>query len=159
MLNLMKKLFVSFLLIFILVNSLAAQEVILKKGRYVIRENGKVYTGIFKEYDAEKRLISATCIKNGLLDDSTTIYYPAGVIKEVRSYKTGQKSGIWKTWNETGKQTAEAGFKDGKKDGFWYVWDDQGVKRYEMFYENGAKKGIWIIRDANGDVMSREEFK
>ena len=72
----MKKLVLPFLLLFILVNSLAAQDVILKKGQYVLRDSGKLYTGVFKEYDSEKRLISATCIKDGLLNDSTTIYYP-----------------------------------------------------------------------------------
>jgi antitoxin component YwqK of YwqJK toxin-antitoxin module len=159
MLNAMKKLILPFLLFIILANTLVAQDVILKKGQYVLRESGKLYTGIFKEYDSEKRLISATCIKDGLLNDSTTIYYPSGVIKEVRAYKAAQKHGTWKTWNEEGKLTAEASFKNGKKDGFWYVWDDQGIKRYEMFYENGEKKGVWIIRDENGNETSHEEFK
>jgi antitoxin component YwqK of YwqJK toxin-antitoxin module len=157
--QIMKKLIIPFILFFILVNTVAAQEVILKKDKYVLRESGICYTGIVKEYDSEKRLVSATCIKNGLLDDSTTIYYPSGTIKEIRSYRKGQKNGIWTTWNESGKKTAEACFKNGRKDGFWYVWDDHGIKRYEMFYEKGEKKGVWIIRDANGDVISREEFK
>ena len=124
-----------------------------------MRDNGKVYSGVFREYDANKKLSSATCIKNGLLEDSTILYYPTGVIKEIRSYREGKKHGIWTTWNEFGKKTAEAGFKDGKKDGHWYVWDDKGTKRYEMFYENGEKKGEWIIRDEKGKVTSREEFK
>jgi antitoxin component YwqK of YwqJK toxin-antitoxin module len=155
----MKNLIIPYILFITLVNTLAAQEVTLKNDRYVFRETGKNYSGIFKEYDSEKKLISATCIKDGLLDDSTTIYYPSGTIKEIRSYREGKKNGIWSTWNEAGKKTAEASFKNGRKDGFWYVWDDQGIKRYEMFYENGEKKGIWIIRDENGKVTSREEFK
>jgi len=155
----MKTLVVPFLLLFFLVNTLDAQEVIQKKGKYILRENGKVYTGIFKEYDSDKRLISATSIKDGLLDDSTTIYYPSGTVKEMRAYKEGQKHGTWTTWNAFGKKTAEASFKNGKKDGFWYVWDENGVKRYEMFYEKGEKKGVWIIRDENGNIISRDEFK
>ncbi|MFZ4520283.1 MAG: toxin-antitoxin system YwqK family antitoxin [Bacteroidales bacterium] len=155
----MKKLILPIILFFTLVNTLAAQEVILKKERYVTRENGKTYTGIFKEYDSDKKLISATGIKNGLLEDSTIIYYQSGTIKEIRSYREGLKNGIWTTWNESGKKTAEASFKNGKKDGAWYVWDDKGVKRYEMYYEKGDKKGLWIIRDENGQVTSREEFK
>ena len=155
----MKKIAISFLVFFVFVNTLTAQDVILKKGRYVLRDNGKAYSGVFKEYGSDKKLTSETCIKNGLLEDSTTIYYPTGTIKEIRSYREGQKNGTWKTWNESGKRTAEASFKNGKKDGFWYVWDDQGTKRYEMFYEKGEKKGVWIIRDENGDVINREEFK
>ncbi len=158
-LNTMKKLIVLYLLFFTFANTLSAQDVILKQGKYILRENGRSYTGIFKEYDSDKRLISATGIKDGLLNDSTVIYYPSGTKKEVRSYSEGQKNGIWTTWNEAGKKTAEASFRNGKKDGFWYVWDDQGIKRYEMFYVNGEKKGIWIIRDEKGTVISREEFK
>jgi antitoxin component YwqK of YwqJK toxin-antitoxin module len=155
----MKKILLPILLFIVFVSTLSAQEVILKKGLYILRDNGKIYSGVFKEYDSEKRLFSTTCIKNGLLDDSTTIYYPSGIIKEIRSYREGQKNGIWTTWNEFGKKTAEASFINGKKEGFWYVWDDNGIKRYEMFYEKGEKKGIWIIRDENGRVTSREEFK
>ena len=157
--KLMKKITIPFLLFIVFINTLTAQDVILKKGRYVLRDNGKAYSGVFKEFDSDKKLISATCIKNGLLEDSTTMYYSSGAIKEIRSYREGQKHGIWTTWNEAGRKTAEASFKNGKKNGFWYVWDDQGIKRYEMFYESGVKKGVWIIRDENGKVTSREEFK
>ncbi len=155
----MKKFLFPLLMLLILTCALSAQEVILKKGRYVLRETGKTYSGTYKEYDAEKKLVSAMIIKEGLLNDSSTFYYPSGTIKEVRSYKDGLKNGTWKTWNEAGLMTAEAGFENGKKDGAWYVWDDQGNKRYEMYYKNGAKQGTWIIRDEKGAVISREEFK
>lgn len=155
----MKTTILPVLLFFLLLNSLDAQDVVLKKGKYVQRDNGKIYSGIFKEYDSEKRLLSATGIKDGMLNDSTFIYYPSGAKKEKRSYRDGLKNGIWETWNEAGAKTAEAGFVNGKKDGAWYVWDDQGVKRYEMFYVKGEKKGTWIIRDEQGKVISREEFK
>ena len=155
----MKKFLLPLLVFFILANTVSAQEVILKKGKYITRENGIVYTGVFKEFDSNKRLTSATSIKIGLLDDSTVIYYPSGTIKEVRSYREGQKNGSWTTWNESGKKTAEASFKNGKKDGYWYVWDEQGKKRYEMFYEQGEKKRVWVIWDENGKVISMEDFK
>ncbi len=157
--KIMKKFIFPVLLIIILTNILHAQEVILKKGKYVVSATGKQYTGTFKEFDAENRLISATGIKDGLLNDSTSIYYPSGSKKELRSYFNGLKHGIWITWNEAGRKTAEASFKNGKKDGAWYVWDDQGIKRYEMNYVNGEKKGVWIIRDEKGSEISREEFK
>jgi antitoxin component YwqK of YwqJK toxin-antitoxin module len=155
----MKKLLLPFLLVLLLINTVAAQDVMLKKGRYILRENGKAYTGIFREYDAGNKLVSATGIKDGLLEDSTVIYYSSGIVKEVRAYKAGQKHGTWTTYNEAGKKTASAGFKNGKKEGSWFVWDDNGIKRYEMFYENGEKKGLWIIRDEKGIEVSREEFK
>jgi antitoxin component YwqK of YwqJK toxin-antitoxin module len=155
----MKKFVLPLLLLFLITNTLAAQEVILKNGKYLLRETGKPYSGIFKEYNPDNKLISATGIKDGILDGPTTIYYPSGAKKEIRVYQDGQKSGTWSNWNEAGKKIAEAGFKNGKKDGFWLVWDDRGVKRYDMFYVNGEKKGLWIICDEKGNEISREEFK
>jgi len=84
MLKTMKKFIIPVLLLLMLTNTLHAQEVILKKGKYIVSATGKEYTGTFKEYDAEKRLISATGIKDGLLNDSTSIYYPSGSKKELR---------------------------------------------------------------------------
>lgn len=155
----MKKFVLPFFLLLILSTITVAQDVILKKGKYVNRETGKVYSGAFTEYDSLKRIVSTTCIKNGLLNDSTVLYYPSGAVKEVRAYKDGQKHGTWKSWNETGVQTALASFTDGKKDGPWNIWDDNGIKRYEMFYTNGEKSGVWIIRDEKGVEISRDEFR
>ena len=155
----MKKFVLPLLLLLILTNTISAQEVTLKNGKYVLRETGKPYSGIFKEYNTDNKLIVETSIKDGLLDGSTTIYYPSGAKKEIRVYQEGQKNGTWSNWNEAGKKIAEAGFKNGKKDGFWLVWDDQGVKRYDMFYVNGEKKGLWIIWDEKGNEISREDYK
>ena len=155
----MKTLITPLLFIFVLINTLSAQDVILKKGIYILQKTGTPYTGIFKEYDVAKRLISETGIKDGLLDGNSIVYYPSGEKKEIRAYLNGKKDGIWTNWNEAGLKTAQAAFKNGKKYGYWYVWDDKGITRYEMFYTAGEKKGVWIIRDDQGKLTSREEFK
>ncbi len=155
----MKKFILPLFLLCILSTATFAQDVILKKGKYVDRETGKFYSGTFTEFDSLKRIVSVTCINNGLLNDSTVLYYPSGTVKEVRAYANGQKHGTWKSWNEKGVQTALASFTNGKKDGPWYIWDDNGIKRYEMFYRQGEKSGLWIIRDEQGNEISREEFK
>ena len=155
----MNKLFASLFLSLFLLNSIVAQDVILKKGTYISRETGKPYSGVFKEYNPDNKLVAETGMTNGMLDGTTTIYYPSGAKKEIRSYKNGQKHGTWINWDEAGNKIAEANFANGKKDGFWYIWDDKGVKRYDMFYAAGEKKGLWIIRDEKGNEISREDFK
>jgi antitoxin component YwqK of YwqJK toxin-antitoxin module len=156
----MKKTALPLLLILLfIVSSSVAQEVTLKKGKYISRENGKPFTGIFTENDPSTgKVISETNLKNGLLDGTTTIYYPSGQKKEVRNYREGKKHGTWSTWNESGIQTALATFLDGKKDGEWVIWDDQGIKRYEMFYTQGEKSGTWIFRDETGKETSRQTY-
>jgi hypothetical protein len=61
----MKKLVIPFLFFLFLLNTVAAQDVVLKKGRYIISESGKNYTGIYKEYDSEKNLFQLQVLKTG----------------------------------------------------------------------------------------------
>jgi antitoxin component YwqK of YwqJK toxin-antitoxin module len=154
----MKKLGLSVLLLFLLTGSLAAQDVVLKKGVYILRDNGKPFSGVFREFDPENRLASELSIKDGFLDGASQFYYPSGSRKEIRTYKAGKKHGTWSMWNAQGIKTSEASFSEGLKDGAWFVWDDNGVKRYEMYYKNGAKTGSWIIWDETGKEISRENF-
>jgi antitoxin component YwqK of YwqJK toxin-antitoxin module len=156
----MKHLFILLLGLIMATVSLSAQEVILKKGRYYDRSTGKPFTGTYQEFNPEKTVvISELKILNGYLDGDSKVYFPSGMLKEVRSYVKGKKEGIWTTWSEAGQKTAEASFKEGLKDGNWFVWDENGIKRYEMFYEKGEKRGTWIIRDEKDSVISRETFQ
>lgn len=142
-----------------LCGTLAAQDIVIREGRYLVKSTGKPFSGIYKEYDDDARIVSEANVKEGLPDGVTTLYYPTGRTRETRNYINGLKDGTWLTWNEKGVKTAEANFKGGKKSGAWYVWDDEGVKRYDMFYQDGVKKGTWIIYDAGGRETSREEYK
>ncbi len=155
----MKRNLLFLILILCLSGSLAAQEVVVKNGRYLLQEGNKPYTGLYKEFDDDARLVSESAISDGYLNGTTTLYYPTGKIKETRNYLNGLKDGTWLTWNEKGVKTAEANFRAGKKEGAWYVWDDDGVKRYDMYYNSGVKTGTWIIYDAGGKETGREEYK
>jgi antitoxin component YwqK of YwqJK toxin-antitoxin module len=152
-----KKLF--FVLIcFLIIGEISAQDVVLKAGKYYLPD-GKLYSGVFKEYGPSNVLVAENVISNGLLDGLSQFYYSGGAKKEQRSYKAGKKDGLWINWNEQGMKTAEARFSDGKKDGYWYIWDEKGTKRYEMFYVNGEKKGKWFIWDENGKVTTEQNYK
>ena len=139
--------------------SLRSQDLVLRNGKYTDREKGTIFTGTFKEFDQDHRLVSSMKVREGLLNDSTILYYPSGNIREVRIYSSGKKDGTWVTRSETGHKTASAGFRLGKKDGDWFVWDESGVCRYEMHYRNGEKSGTWIIRDEGGQETTRENFR
>jgi antitoxin component YwqK of YwqJK toxin-antitoxin module len=47
---------------------------------------------------------------NGLLDGPTKTYYPSKALKEEGQYAKGQKSGVWKTYNEDGEVIAEESY-------------------------------------------------
>jgi antitoxin component YwqK of YwqJK toxin-antitoxin module len=139
------------------IGSLSAQEVTVKNGKYYGSDR-KLFTGMYKEYDANGVLVSENRINNGLPDSISNIYYSTGSKKEQRSYTAGKKDGLWINWSATGVKTAEARFTDGKKDGFWYIWDEKGTKRYEMFYVAGEKKGTWYIWNENGKLTSEQKY-
>ena len=152
----MKKIVIVFISLF-LFNQLSGQDVLLRDGRY-FGTNGKLYTGVFKEFDAMGSVIAENTINQGFLDGISLLYYSSGAKKEQRSYLKGKKDGLWINWNEKGVKTAEARFTDGKKDGFWYIWDEKGTKRYEMFYLKGEKKGTWLIWDETGKLITEQKY-
>ena len=152
----MKKL-LFLLLSFLILGEIAAQDVVLKDGKYY-QSDGKLYSGVYKEFGPSNFLVSENNISQGLFDGLSLFYYSNGTKKEQRSYKEGKKDGLWINWNEQGMKTAEARFHDGKKDGYWYIWDEKGTKRYEMFYIHGEKKGTWYIWDENGNVTTTQKY-
>jgi antitoxin component YwqK of YwqJK toxin-antitoxin module len=151
-----KKILLIFCSLFLL-GSLSAQEVQLKNGKYYSHD-GILYSGLYKEFNANKTLLSETNISAGLLDGISIYYYDSGSKKEQRSYTKGLKDGLWINWNESGKKTAEARFNEGKKDGYWYIWDEKGTKRYEMFYKSGEKSGTWYIWDETGKQVTEQKY-
>lgn len=136
----------------------SGQEIHLKDGKYY-RGNKELFSGVFKEFGADKILVSESNILNGLFEGESVLYYPSGTKKEQRSYHAGKKDGLWTTWSENGVKTAEARFREGKKDGFWYIWDEKGVKRYEMYYRDGEKQGTWHIWDENGKLVTEQKYE
>jgi antitoxin component YwqK of YwqJK toxin-antitoxin module len=154
--KIVKKIFLV-LVYFISILSLSAQEVTMKKGKYY-GADGKLYSGLYKEYDINGKLIAENRIDKGLPDGISDLYFPKGNKKEQRSYKQGKKDGLWTTWDSSGMKTAEARFTNGIKDGFWYIWDENGTKRYEMFYIKGEKKGKWFIWDENGKLVTEQNY-
>jgi antitoxin component YwqK of YwqJK toxin-antitoxin module len=151
-----KKIFIVFISLFLL-NHLSGQEVLQKDGKY-FGADGKLYTGVFKEFDEKGNVLTENNVNQGILDGITLLYYNSGAKKEQRSYLKGKKDGLWINWNENGVKTAEARFTDGKKDGFWYIWDEKGTKRYEMFYKEGQKKGTWYIWDETGKLITEQKY-
>jgi hypothetical protein len=146
------------LLIFLLTAYVAsdAQTIELKEGRYF--QNGKLFTGVYKDFDTAGKILSEMAILKGNLDGVTIFYFENGSKREERCYKKGLKSGTWFTWDEKGNKTAEACYKKDMKDGKWYIWDENGQKRYEMNYSMGEKTGTWYMWDEKGALTMQKTY-
>lgn len=121
-------------------------------------DDGKLYTGEFREHYPDRQIKTTMNITNGQIDGLVKIYFPNGVQNEIRSYKEGVMHGQWITWNEQGSKVAEANYENGAKDGKWYVWNEEGVLLYDMTYTNGQRAGTWKMYNQTGQLISEKEF-
>ena len=148
------KLKFSLLLFFITITFAFGQEVTLNDGYYL--KEGKLFTGMYEQTNAESQIVSRLSIKKGILD-GVCEFYENNALIEKRSYCKGQKHGAW-TKYENGKLISSAFFVKDKKHGKWCIWDSDGTLRYEMYYKKGKKTGIWKIWDEKGTLISEKKY-
>lgn len=150
----MKKLLLLFVVL--IAFDVNAQTLELKNGKYY--QDGKLFSGVYKESATSEKQISEMAIKKGLLEGESVYYYENGNKSELRSYKKGLKHGTWYTWDQQGNKTAEACYKKDLKEGKWYIWDEKGQKRYEMNYIKGEKEGTWYMWDEKGTLTMEKTY-
>jgi antitoxin component YwqK of YwqJK toxin-antitoxin module len=150
------KLFLTILWIVLGFGYIQGQDVELVNGKYL--KDGKIYTGVLREYNQNGTLIAEKNIKKGMPDGISLLYYDNGNKKEQQAYKKGQKEGTWMNWDIAGIKTAEAGYLKNLKHGYWYIWDENGNLRYEMYYEKGHKSGVWKMWDEKGQLVDEKKY-
>lgn len=121
-------------------------------------EEGKLFSGVYKEVYHDTVIKTLVEVKNGIPDGLTRIYFENGKLEEVRSFREGMMDGKWERWNMQDKKVAEAFYMGNLKHGKWYIWDDQGVLRYDMTYVKGKKSGTWLMFDENGNLIDQKEY-
>jgi len=75
-----------------------------------------------------------------LLDGEFRKYLKTGEFCDEGFFWRGLKNGVWKTWDKSGKLTAEFRWKNGVKDGKQVIYGDHGLTIIERF-RNGKKIG------------------
>ena len=64
-------------------------------------------------------------------------YYSNGQKWYERTYKDGEKDGLWTRWWENGQKEIEWTWKDGKKEGLFIKWYENGQKNSEYTFKDG----------------------
>ncbi len=82
----------------------------LEEGKYRDGNKDGMWNGYYDEEKKEKSFEGA--FKDGAEDGIHTYYWPNGLVKEVRQYKVGVKTGKWIVNSEDGSQYLNSEYKD-----------------------------------------------
>lgn len=114
-------------------------------GKYVDRKKEGIW-----EYRKGERLLLSEEYSGDRLNGRATRYYPSGGVAEVKTWKEGTLTGVWKLFYETGKLKTEVTFAAGKLNGKLRSYNFDGVLVTEGEYRNDLKEGAWHFYDAVG---------
>lgn len=66
--------------------------------------------------------------------------YQDGNLIEKGIIVNGKREGVWQSFDEVGRITAEASFADGKKNGVWLIYKETKLQ-YVLHYQNDKRVG------------------
>lgn len=117
-------------------------------GRYVDRKK----EGTWVHRKGERVLLSEE-YAGDRLNGVATRYYPTGVVAEVKTWKEGVLSGVWKLFYESGQLRTEVTFADGKLNGKLHSYNYNGILVAEGECRNDLKEGAWQFFDPAGKLQ------
>ena len=163
----MKKLLISFILIFISLGLFAQNKInpdgynILyysngKKSSEGMMRNGKP-DGYWKTYNEKGIIKSEGSRKDFELDSTWKFYDNEGKISMEINYKKGRKDGIRKTYAEN--ETIEENFKEDVKQGYTFYYFPDGKVKQKILFKDGLEDGTSFEYDKNGIITSIAQYK
>jgi antitoxin component YwqK of YwqJK toxin-antitoxin module len=88
---------------------------------------------------------------NGMLNGMAEEYFPDGKLKKQGLYTDGQKSGIWKQWEQDGKYGIGS-FENDVPEGKWTFYYADGAIKSVGKFKDGIQSGVWTEYSATGDI-------
>ena len=123
-----------------------------------IDDQGLPFSGLYKSYDGQNRLVYTVQVLDGALHGTITYFDIDGRIDQLGQYSMGEKQGKWEQFNDHGALVGQAFYQKGLKHGIWSVWDDNGVKRYHMVYDNGQKVDVWKVYNEQEVLVAERTY-
>lgn len=81
-------------------------------------------------------------------------FYPGGIVRELRYFENGQKTGDLITWWENGQKQSHYLFKNGEYEGTCREWNMEGKLVREMNYHKGYEEGSQKQWYDDGNIRS-----
>lgn len=141
-----------------------ADEVFITADGFIVyvNEKEKLVSGVVTERDEKENMISATKVKNGLLDGKFREYYPPydkHILKSEGKYKKGKFNGKFKSYFDNGEPEAIIAFSGGIPDGTFKEYYRNGELKSKGKYEKGKKTGKWTYYHQSGKKESEGKYK
>lgn len=95
---------------------------------------------------------------NGVMEETWTWYYEAGVIQKEVQYLSGVEHGAYTTFYPNGQKNLSMVFNMGVKDGLITKWYSSGIKSMEGFTSKNTPIGTWSKWDENGVLSSTTNY-
>lgn len=77
----------------------------------------------------------------------------------MRSYVSGKREGLWRTWHSNGGLYKEGSTSDNLEDGTYREYHESGLIRYEYHYDKGLKTGRWLSWYESGNIYTERNFE
>src|SRR5215471_6025637 len=84
------------------------RDLVLKDGRWYLRDQTNLFTGWMADYYPNGAKLSYCQISNGLLDGQSETWYPNGQMQVREHFKDGVSDGLREKWHENGQRLSEA---------------------------------------------------
>lgn len=109
-----------------------------------LTSSGRPYHGLVLFYTRNKKLKAWMQFSDGLPDGKAVVYFNNGRVKEISSYKKGEKEGRYLRYNRYGQLLLEGIFISNRMDGEWQLFFPDGSVRYKAKYCQGILREEWF---------------
>lgn len=104
-------------------------------------------------YDVDGK-ISASYLVSDHGNYTFTKFHSNGLKASTGKFKDGEKHGVWKTWNATGKLTSVAHYKKGEKSGTWIIINDDEQTVFEISFQKNHMLYA-LKKDEHGHIIAK----
>lgn len=120
----------------------------------VLDYRGKPLNGTVLEIQSNGDTLYKASYMDGRLHGTEYAWYPHHVIREIRAYNHGQKTGIHYGFWPSGRARFEYHFDRDEYHGLVREWNEKGILFREFQYEHGHESGRQQLFDSNGKLMA-----
>lgn len=103
-------------------------------------------------------LVSEDTYRAGLIDGTSRVYYPDGVLSELIHVKNNVRNGLWEQYYLDGTLKLRGIYKSGEKEGEFKAFFINGKLMISGQYTEGHQHGMWVYYDEKGLVVKKETY-
>lgn len=134
----------------------AFNEKFIEDKQYLLFPNG--YSGYFKDYEYNGRVIKEYYHINGMIDGIYKEYHYNGDIKIICNYTDNKKNGNYKNFYESNKIRIEAFYVNDNLHKSYKSYNNNGILTYEAEYDNNVLLNYTLYHPFSGEFIEKKSI-